>query len=194
MEKQVYFFDFDNTIVDSLDLWYDVMDNKTFVDFGLQPSNDFAKFRQGKSNMEIAQIFVELNHLNIDPKEVIKRWNFHMKENYIKNIQLISGAKEFLLKLKDEGKRLAILSATDEDVLRVALKHFDIDIFENIFTEENINLPKHNPKFYQVCLEKFGVKNDDVVLYEDSFVALKSATSIGIECVALKNKYNQKNL
>ena len=54
MDKNIYLFDFDNTIADSLDFWYDVMDRHTFIVFGLKPFNDFKKYRQGKSNFEIA--------------------------------------------------------------------------------------------------------------------------------------------
>ncbi len=194
MDKNIYLFDFDNTIADSLDFWYDVMDRHTFIVFGLKPFNDFKKYRQGKSNFEIAQAFIKINNLSIPETEVINCWNRHMEQNYLYKIKLIEGAKEYLLKLKNSGKRLVIVSATDSELLKVALKHFNIDIFEEIYTEANIGYPKHNPLFYKTCLKKLGAKADDVILYEDSLVSLKSATSLGIESNALIHKFNSSHI
>ena len=193
MDKKIYIFDFDNTIVDSLKLWYDVFDKQTFLNFGVKPNKEFKVLRPGKSNDEIANIFIELTGLNIKSSDVIGFWNKSMEYYYLNKIKLIAGVKEFLLKLKKNGVKLVLASATDEDILKTALKHYDLEIFDDIFTEANIGYAKHDKMFFETCLNKIGANPEDVILFEDSFVSVKSANSLGIDCVAVLHKYNKSH-
>lgn len=194
MENKIYIFDFDNTIVDSLDYWYDVMDKQTFTHFGLTPNEKIKELRVGKSNNEIADTFIELSGLKIARSQVLNFWENSMKENYANKIKFIDGAKEYLYKLKKQNAKLILASATEENLLKFALKHFDLEIFDEVYTESSIGYAKHNQMFFKKCLENLNAKPEDVILFEDSFVALKSATSVGIECVAVLSKYNKKHL
>ena len=193
MAKQVVMFDFDNTIVDSLSSWYEMMTKTMFKRYNSKPSKELKDSFGVLSNKEQAELFIKLTNVNKTPQEIINEWNEIMKYNYLNNIKLIKGAKEFLYKLKSQGKKLILASATDEPLLKIVLKHFDIDIFDSIFTEGNLNLPKHDPIFFKCILKKLNTSPDNVFFFEDSFASTKSATSIGIECCSLIHEFNCKH-
>lgn len=191
--KDVIIFDFDNTLVNSLDYWYDVIDKQTFKKYSLKPDKKMHKQRWGKSNEEMAKLFVEISQLNISANDVINTWNEFMEYYYTHKIKFVKYAKEFLNKLKHQGKRLVLASATEERLLKVCLKHFNIDVFETIFTETNTGYAKHNVKFFETCLTNLKVKPEQVFFFEDSFVSIKSATKLNIDCCAVVHKYNKKH-
>lgn len=186
-------FDFDNTLVNSLYCWNKVIDKEMFKKHNLKPDKRMNKQRTGKSNRETAEMFISTTKLDLSPEMVISQWNAYMQYFYLNKIKLIKGAKEYLISLKQKQKTLVLASATDENLLRIALKHFDIDIFDYVFTESNLNLPKHSPKFYKECLVKLNTSAKKVFLFEDSFPAIKSASSINIECCALVNRLNKNH-
>jgi len=191
MDKNIIVFDFDNTIVNSLDFWHKVIDKETFIAFGQKPYKDMKKFRGGVGNKEIALSFIKITGLDITVEDVYEKWCSLMEKYYLKKVKFIKGVKDFLLRLQKEGKKLILASATEEKLLRKLLKAYNIDVFENIFTESSVGCPKHNPKFFQTVLKKLKAKPEEIMLFEDSFVSIKSATSLGITACALINHLNK---
>lgn len=193
MDKKIVIFDFDNTIVNSLDYWHKVIDKEAFIAFGQKPYRDMKKFRGGVGNKEIALSFIKITGLDITPADVFDKWCELMEKYYLNKVKFIGGAKDYILKLKNEGKILILASATEEKLLRKILKAYDLDVFEEIFTETSVGCPKHNPTFYKTLLKKLKAKPDEIMLFEDSYVSIKSATSLGITSCALINRLNKKN-
>ena len=191
MDKNIVIFDFDNTIVNSLDYWHKVIDCETFVAFGKPPFKDMKKYRGGVGNKQMALSFIEITGLDITIEDVYNKWCELMEKYYLTKIKFVKGVKEYITKLKQEGKKLILASATEKSLLEKLLKAYDLDVFEEIYTETSIGYPKLNPKFYQTLLKKIKAKPEQVVLFEDSFVAIKSATSIGITSCALINHLNK---
>ncbi|MBQ8792048.1 MAG: HAD family phosphatase [Clostridia bacterium] len=193
MEKDIIMFDFDNTLVDSLPLWYKVLDEEMFTLYGKKVDKNMPQLRVGKSNQEMAETFIKITGINADYKQIFNDWHSKMAVYYTTKIKMIKGAKEFLYILKKQGKTLVLASATQENLLKIALKHFKIDIFDYIFTEESLNHPKYEPDFFEIILDKLNTQASDITFFEDSFSSIKSATSKGIECYALLHKYNKKH-
>ena len=190
MEKTTYFFDFDNTIVDSLEHWHKVMTEEAFPHYGLEVDEKLKDIWEGKTNPEFAQAFIEFAGLDATCEEVIDFWCKAMEEKYKSEVKPIEGVEKFLLSLKKQGKTLVLASATEESLLNAILKPLGLDVFDKILTERNIGAPKRDPHFYETSFEKLGVKAQEVILFEDSFGSLKSANSLGVFCVGVINKFN----
>lgn len=191
MDKKIVIFDFDNTIVNSLDYWHKVIDKETFLAFGKKPYKDMKKFRGGVGNKEIALSFIKITGLDISVEDVYDKWCELMEKYYLNKIKFVKGAKDYILQLQKEGKKLILASATEEKLLRKLLKAYNLDVFKDIFTETSVGCPKYDPKHFKTILKKLKAKPEDVMIFEDSFVSIKSATSLGIEAVALINHLNK---
>ncbi len=191
MSKTTIIFDFDNTLVNSLKYWYYEMNITTFKKFGQKPDKNFVRLRQGKSNKEIAEIFLQLTGLKISYNEVFAHWNELMYNNYINKINLITGAKDFLIKLKAKGYKLILATATNIELIKKILPHFALDIFNEIHSENTLKVGKNNPEFFNTLLKQLQLTCEEVLLFEDSFEAIMNARKINIDCCALIHKFNK---
>ena len=193
MKKDIVIFDFDNTVVSSLDYWHNVIDRLMFKKYGLKVNKNMRKRRLlGLSNREMAQTFAGLSNRDMTEEQVFEAWGEFMEYYYTKKIKPLNGVKEFLNRLKEQGKKIYVASATEEPLLKIAIKHFGFD-FDGVFTETTIGYIKKNPKFYETLLNKLGVEPIQVFLFEDSAGSLQSATSLGIDTCAIIHKLNKKH-
>lgn len=195
MKQKIVMFDFDNTLVDSLKYWYYVQNRKMFKFYGKKLDRNFHKKRKGLTNLEIAKKFVEVSGVDKTAEEVKKVWHEYMSIYYTKKIKMIAGAREFLLKLKAQKKKLVLASATDLPLLKKALKHFElIDLFDEIFTESSIGKGKKKKSFFESVLNNLNCSPKDVFFFEDSVESLKSALELKIECCGVVHKFNKDRI
>lgn len=190
MKKDYIIFDFDNTLVHSLQYWHKVIDKQMFKLYGQKPNKQMKKLRAG-SNPQIAQNFITLSGLNITIDDVFDGWHHFMKDFYTKKIKMIKGAKEFLLNLKKQGKTLILSSATQDRTIKEALAHFDLDLFDHIISEDTMGVSKRSVDFFARLLQKLGTTADKVLFFEDSYSSIKCARQNNIDCVALAHKFNK---
>ena len=195
MKQKVVMFDFDNTLVDSLKYWYNIQNKKMFILYGFKVDKLYPQKRKGLTNLENAKLFIRETGIDKTPQEIKQEWHEQMKVFYTQKIKMIKGAKDFLLKLKSEKKKLVLASATDLSLLKIALKHFEIlDLFDEIFTEQNVRRGKSDKKFFEVVLNKLDVKARDVFFFEDSVESLKNALESKILCCGLVHKFNKDSI
>jgi HAD superfamily hydrolase (TIGR01509 family) len=72
--------------------------------------------------------------------------------------------------------KLVLTGANDEQ-----WKQFNLDISPyEVFTLKH-NPEKTDPKYFEILLEKYGLSPDDVIYFEHSQDAAKSAESVGIK-------------
>lgn len=193
MKKDIILFDLDNTIVNSLDYWYDVIDKQTFKKFNLKVDKRMKQERVGLGNYEMAEVFIKITNLNISPEDVINYWNERMQYYYTNKIKLIKGVKNYLEYLKNKGYKLVIVTATEKYLVEEALKNFNLDsYFDEIFTETTLGYAKNNEKFYTKLLEKLYVEPKEVFLFEDSVASLISASKFNIDSCGIIHKFNCK--
>lgn len=191
--KEYIIFDFDNTLVDSLGYWAKTEFVQLFKIYGKKPDKRFKKLKSGTSNAEAAQIFIDLAGVDITVEEVFAKTAHLMEYYYTHKVKLIKRAKEYLLSLKEQGKKIVIASATQKPLLMVALKHFGLDWVDYVHSESTLNLGKNDVRFFESILKDLGTTSDKVLLFEDSLTSIKNAVKNNIECVAVIHKFNRHN-
>lgn len=196
MKKEYIIFDFDNTIVNSLDHWYKVMDKETFKYFGTKRISDFRVRRRGLGNYEIAELFLELTNIkDIEVSDVMRYWYDRMAIYYTKKVKLIKGAIDHIRYLKEKGYTIILSSATNADLLEMALKHFGLyQYFSGVHTEQTLGISKKFPEYYTLLLDKLDTTADKVFVFEDSVASITSATSLHIDTCAILGKYNRSRI
>ena len=196
MTKEFVIFDFDNTIVNSLDYWYKVMDKESFKYWGSKILKDFKTKRRGLGNREIAELFLELiNIKDIDVEDVMSYWYERMTMYYTKRVKLIKGVVNYIKHLKDSGYKVILSSATNADLLTVVVKHLGLDkYFDSIYTEQILGVSKKYPEYYSLLLQKLNTTPDKVFVFEDSVASITSANNLNIDTCAVYSKYNKNRL
>lgn len=196
MNKEYIIFDFDNTIVNSLDYWYKVMDKESFKYFGTKCIKDFKAKRRGLGNHEIAELFLELTNIkDIEVKDVIKYWCERMEIYYTRRVKLIKGVINYICYLKSKGYKIILSSATNADLLESVLTTLGHrKYFDEIHTENTLGVSKKYPEYYTSLLTKLNTTADKVFVFEDSVASITSATSANIDTCAILGKYNKNRI
>ncbi|MEM1627145.1 MAG: HAD-IA family hydrolase [Sulfolobaceae archaeon] len=98
-----------------------------------------------------------------------------------------------LLLLKERGYKLAIISNTDKDLIKITLAGFE-EIFDYIITAEDTKYYKPNPLAFKTAYELMKVKHEEVVhvsAYPE--YDLEAVSSLGIKNVMIdRYGYNWK--
>ncbi|MBU3904980.1 MAG: HAD-IA family hydrolase [Nanoarchaeota archaeon] len=73
------------------------------------------------------------------------------------------------------NKKIILTSANDEQVKKFGLDKMPWEVFTLKHSPE-----KTNPEYYKIMLQKFNLSPEDVMYFEHSLDAMKSAESVGI--------------
>lgn len=194
MEQDIIIFDFDNTLVNSIWHWKRAINRDTFRYFHARESTEFKNNHGAKSNIELAEYFLEITKVNATPAEVLRVWYDYMFVYYTKKVKFINGAIEFIKHLKEQGKKVVLASATGDALLYPVLRELKIDsLFDTIVTENEIGYSKRDPMFFAKLLKKLNTTPEEVFLFEDSYYSIFSAASVRIQSCAVLGKYNKKH-
>lgn len=88
------------------------------------------------------------------------------------------------------NKKIVLSGANDEQIIKFGLNNLPYELFTLKHNPE-----KTDPRYYQILLEKFGLRSEDVVYFEHNIDAVKSAESIGIKSYFYDNdKKDLENL
>ena len=192
MKYKYVMFDFDNTTVDSLYYWHYVQFNEAFIHYGMRPNKSVKRLMMNLDNDAKAQRFIDMTGINAEVKDVRGFWDKRMEYYYCNKIKMIAGIKEFMTYLKGKGYKILLVTASELDVIKVAIKHFGLDsYYDDIITETQIGYPKSDIRFFKTLLIKLKVTANQLFFFEDFAKSVKNATAVGIDCVWVKHKINK---
>lgn len=99
---------------------------------------------------------------------------------------------DFISNCRKQGIQCYICSNANKLKMESAISQLDLyEHFDDIYTSYNLKVSKPDPRFYQVILEDLNLKNDEVVVIEDSTKGIEAAKNAGIYTIA-KKEYNFK--
>ena len=187
-------FDMDGTLVDSLMLW-DILWKR----FGELYLNDESFLPTKEDNKTVRTLLLtdamKLIHKNYglgeSAQELLDTANGIIVDFYSNSVQLKSGVIEFLEYLKQNGVRMCIASATEMNLLHLALGHCGIKkYFDEIFSCSVIGVGKDKPDIYLAAKDYFSSETEKTVVFEDSLTAIETAVRIGMKTVGIFDRFN----
>ena len=194
MNIKAAIFDMDGTLVDSLMLW-DVL----WSSFGTRYLNDKNFSPNVEDDKKVRTLTLkaamQLIHSNYNigesEEELLFVANDIMKDFYSNKVELKPGVREFLEHCEANGIKMCIASATAKDLINISLKHCDIEkYFLKVFSCGDIGKGKDKPDVFLQAVEFLNTKIKDTWVFEDSLVAIETATKIGMPTVGIYDKYN----
>lgn len=186
MDKKYAIFDMDGTLVESMFFWRglgrELMESKG-IDL-----NRFAKPKPMRhmTVLETAAVFVEHYQLDSTPQELADEMNARMAYHYRTDVELKPGVRAYLQRLKEQGVRMYVASATARPLVETCLERLEVlDYFEGAISCMEVGVGKYAPDVYHAAARAMGAAPEETAVYEDSLQAGQTAKKAGYYLVGV---------
>ncbi len=187
-------FDMDGTLIDSLILWDILVDRfcqryRNGDAVSITPE-DVKKTRT--LTLKGTMALLHNNYALADSvEELMAAANEIIYDFYSKEVKLKEGVIEFLDYCRGKGIKMCIASATDIELITVAVRHCGIyEYFCDIISCAETGVGKDKPDVFLRALGVLGTDIDETYVFEDSHVAIATADKAGFKTVGIYDKDN----
>lgn len=185
-------FDMDGTLLDTMDYWRNIVEyyaqmvnlpKPVFSEEDIVIASHSPTFKQIKY---LKERYSDEAVKRITAEDVFDVLEYCYKtETKVKN-----GVIRMLDALKQNGIRMCVVSATPSYLIEIALKKAGIfDYFEFVLSPTEYPKGKQDPEIFYGVASRFGCNVKEIALFEDMLYSIKTAHSIGMYIVAVKEKY-----
>ena len=194
MNFKAAIFDMDGTLIDSLMFWdflWAELGTRFLGDSTFAPTAEDDKRVRTTTLQGAMQLIHDNYHLGDNGDHLLKIAEEMVVDFYSHTVTLKRGVKEFLEHLKSQNIPMCVASATAKELVMIALEHCGIaDYFSAVFSCADLGKGKDKPDIYLLTAQYLGHDTDDVCVFEDSLVAIETATGIGMPTVAIYDRFN----
>lgn len=187
-------FDLDGTLFDSMYFWNHI-DEVFLARMGInQVPEDYLLAIAHLGAEETANYTKERFGLDMSPAEMMQIWFDDALDFYRNGVTLKKGAYEYLCRLRENGVKLAVATASNEALYLPGLKRTGIDgFFEAFATVDECERKKGFPDVYSLACRKLGVPDSDAVVFEDIYVAVCGAKDGGFRTVGVYDETSKRD-
>lgn len=187
-------FDMDGTLIDSLMYWDDLykrIGSRYFNDESFYPSPEVDKTIRPMIYANAMARLRELYNIPAEPDEFLSFCESGISEFYRSVAKPKKGARELLDDLKKKNIKLCLASATALHEVKAAIEYHGIaEYFDFVISCADIGIGKDKPDIFLKALSLMELSEDEVCVFEDSFIALETAKRAGFMTVGIYDRYN----
>lgn len=184
MNYKAAIFDFDGTLVDSMPMWESLALNwaeKHHIPI-TQELYDLAKY----GDMREAANYIATHYPRININRTMVTWGLGALLRYATTVPLKSGVREFLEKLRAEGIPMAIATSCPKKLCHLGLRRHGLhSMFQSFSFSGDLPYGKDHPDVFLDAARQLGVKPEDCMVFEDSYIALTGAHAAGMRLTAV---------
>jgi len=182
-------FDFDGLILDTETPIFQAWKEK-FEEYGRELLLDEWAEILGKSTDHLGPIEVFLNEFPEEAKRKDILQEVKQKELELVHLKSpLPGVEELIIKAKEEGLILGIVSSSDQDWVHSHLIRLGLmDYFDHTSCADEVEIAKPNPELYNLGLMKTGLAREKVLVLEDSPNGVLAAKRANLFCIAVPNQ------
>ena len=194
MNIKAAIFDMDGTLIDSLFIWeilWSMLGDKYLNDKTFVPSAEDDKKVRTLTLKDAMELIHRNYHIGESGEALLEIANNMIMDFYANEVELKSGVREFLDFCSSKGVKMCIASATAPELIAVAIKHCDLErYFSKVFSCGDLGKGKDQPDVFLLAKDYLGESVEDTWVFEDSLVAIETATSIGMPTVGIYDRDN----
>jgi HAD superfamily hydrolase (TIGR01549 family) len=181
-------FDIDGTLVDSVDLHAQAW-KEAFKQFGKDVPYQQVRHQIGKGGDQLMPVFFSREELEEFGEEMEEYRSKIYKRDYLPRVRAFPMVRELFLKIKEDGKRIALASSAKEEELKVYKKIAQIeDLVEEETSADDADRSKPHPDIFKAALEQLSdVSVEEAVVVGDTPYDAEAAgklrlRTIGVRC------------
>lgn len=180
----IYIFDFDGTLVDSMEIFSRSMVRILDENNILYPDN-IVEILTPLGYKGTADYAIGLG-LKISADEFIRKATEYNINEYSYHIPAKSFVKETLIRLKNGGNSLNVLTASPHTMLDVCLKRLDMyDLFDNVWSCDDFGLTKDNCEIYLNAARRLNTSVEKCCFIDDNINAVSAAKKAGMTAIGI---------
>ncbi|NMA01940.1 MAG: HAD family phosphatase [Clostridia bacterium] len=185
-------FDLDGTLLDSMFIW-ETIGEDYLRSLGIEPGEELNEKLKNMSLYQAACYYKREYGVSGTLEEIMAGVNKSIEHFYIDQVLPKKGAPEFLARLKSEGVKMCVATATDKHLVQAALKRTGLlNYFGEIFTCTSVGCGKDEPRIYDKSLDFLGTLKSETIVFEDALYAIKTAKNAGYIVCAVYDKFAQE--
>jgi HAD superfamily hydrolase (TIGR01509 family) len=172
-------FDFDGVIADT-EPQYDLFFDQLAAKYNL--GNNFAALIKGTTLAAVMEKYFG----DCPPEEQAKIVENLRRYELQMNYTFIPGAREAIARFKARGYKIAVVTSSPNEKMRVALQKMNLEnAFDALITADKITKGKPDPMCYLLAAETLCVSPVECVVFEDSIAGITAAKNAGMKTVGL---------
>ncbi len=179
-------FDFDGTIADTLSVVIKIA-NKFADHYGYHriPLSDLPKLREKKPSEVLRHLGISIFKLPI----VVRKIRFEMNKE-ISHLKTAVDLRETLVKLKDNGCILGILTTNSRENVIEFLKNNNLELFDFTYSGRAVF---GKSRLLKKMIKAKTIPHDDPIYVGDEIRDVEAAKKAGIKVIGVTWGYNTKN-
>lgn len=172
-------FDLDGTLIDSMWVW-DQVDKDFLGARGFDVPLDYQKEIQALGFYETACYTIDRFGLKERPEDIIKEWNDMAQRTYHKEVKIKPYSRELLVRLREQGIRLGVATASYASLFTECLKRNNVyDLFDCFTETSEVERGKGFPDIYIKAAGKLGCSPEECLVFEDIHKGILGAKAGG---------------
>lgn len=185
---KTFIFDFDGTLVDSMDDWAGTM-LRILEERGISYPDDIIKIITPLGYGGTADYFIEKLGVKESKEKLISLMGEYCVDAYRDRILAKETVADTLVELKKRGHSLNVLTASPHIALDPCLKRNGIyDLFDNVWSCDDFNTTKSDPEIYGMAAEKIGTTVEECIFLDDNVNAVATAKSANMGVIGVYDK------
>ena len=181
MQYKYYLFDFDGTLVDSMPTFCTCM-LRILDENHIQYPADVTKTITPLGLNGTAAYFIDVLGVKMDKMDLMLLMKEYLMDAYLHTIPTKPYVEDALKTLKAQGASLNVLTASPHITLDACMKRLGLwEIFDNVWSCDDFNTTKADPKIYEKVAEALGTTVDNVLFLDDNLNADLTAKAAGMQ-------------
>ena len=118
--------------------------------------------------------------------ELMRDFSKTVEDFYTNKVELKENSLEILKFFKDQGKKVVIGTSTADHFANIVIKKYGIDkLVDGLYTADSVGHLKAEEEFYLSIANSLKENPDEILLVDDSYLALRTAKSAGLKTVGI---------